>query len=188
MITEFFGLPGSGKTHVMRERFGVSDRDFKSIQDRLYKYVLVLWFVVLHPRTFTSFLTKTIKETRHNRPLLLHKMKFLFFNACARARVGSKDKMVVGEGLIQYLLSLFEQKISSADLVPFAQFVRLRRIIIVEAPREVREKRMVERKRVPRSKFGAEYVASRREIEEQNYEVIKRFFLEHTGVEIVQNP
>jgi len=130
-----------------------------------------------------------VRETRRDIPLLVHKVKFLLFNAFAREEaVSSQKQQVVGEGLINYLLTMFERRVLDMDLAPFASFVRTRVVIIVEAPREVRERRMQERGRVPRSTFGPEYETARRGIEEHNYNVIKQFLCNTTKAEIIQNP
>lgn len=176
MIYEFFGLPGSGKSYIAEREFGYAAKSFSSISQRLIKYFLVALYEVMHPIRSAVFILAIIRETQHNRKLMMHKLKFLYLNAEAREQAASfKREGVVDEGLVNYLLSLYERKISTKDVQSLLKRIpKKRTIYIVNANFEARKKRMKNRNRIPRASFGKEYAKEREEILEHNFDVIKQ--------------
>lgn len=175
MIIEFFGLPGSGKSHIAEKEFGYIEKPYSTILDRIRKYSLVALYETMHPIRSAAFFIAIVRETRDNAPLLMHKLKFLYLNAEAREQAGQfKKEGVIDEGLVNYLLSLYERKISEKDVNSIVKRIPKKRMVyIINASKSVREKRMLERKRNPRSIFGESYLAERESVLEHNYEVIK---------------
>ena len=180
MMVEFFGLPGSGKSYIAEKEFGYVAKPFKSFVSRIKKYYLLAFYEALHPIRSAVFIIAIIKETKHNRKLLLHKIKFLYFNAEAREMAASlKKNGIIEEGLVNYLLSLYERKILADDVRPLLKRIpKNRTIYIINADKKTRQKRMKDRNRTPRNSFGEDYLKKRQLILEHNFEVIKKLIKE----------
>lgn len=165
MITEYFGLPGSGKTYLA-QKFSQEHRvPLIEVSGRLQKYFWALIFVCARPRTFFFFLKEMIKENGRDAVtafflvrLFNHKVHNLYLRAIAKeGKAFFRRNAVVDEGLFQILLYIFERKIEKEDLISFASLLRGRVCYIVMANAETRGKRMRDRGRTPRAFMAEAY-------------------------------
>jgi hypothetical protein len=191
MIINFFGLSGAGKTYYSIKSF--IDHKYKviKINNRFEKYFFVFIFFFIHPVSSVFLIKATISENINNKRLLIYKIKHLLFLVLARQGKSSfYGDVVVDDGLFQFLLIIFERKISYNDLAPFRNFLKDKKTIayIVEANRETRLARMEKRNRFPRrSIFGKEYFYKWLEVEEYNYIIIKEFIMKNFDYKIINN-
>jgi hypothetical protein len=183
MIYEIIGLPGSGKTSFSKELI-LTKRRIKYIQisntkDKIF-YNLI--FMIENPVSYYYLLFKTIRENYFNLRLLKYKLtKFLFRNIAKYQKSKSyKMDSIIDEGLIYYIFSLYERKISKNEIIKSLYFLPLNKIylIILETNDKIRYKRMKQRKRIPRKIFGKKYQEEFLEILDYNgkkiIEILKR--------------
>jgi dephospho-CoA kinase len=176
MIIEFFGLPGAGKTHKAQELSLEKNIPIISIQNRYEKYGLVFLYMLLHPLVVLFFLRTLARENKHDKALLHHKIRNLFFNCIAREQKGVFHKeCIIDEGLWQCALGIFEREVVEVDIRDCTNYIFRKRVVfIVETPREERMRRMQARGRVPRGFRDGAYQERWLSVMEKNYYIFKK--------------
>jgi len=191
MIISFLGLSGAGKTYYSTNFFADHKYKLIKIHNRFEKYFFLFIFFFTHPIFSISLLRIMVFENKGNKKLLIYKIKHLFFLVLAREGKSLFFKNpIIDDGIFQFLLSIFERKISDNDLIFFKKVLKRRKIIIymLEASREMRLNRMKKRKRFPRMhSFGEKYFYHWLDIGEYNYVVIKDFIIRNFDYKIIEN-
>jgi len=176
MIIEIFGLPGSGKSHFAEKISKERAVPVIHIRGRIEKYALALLFAFAHPITFLFFLRILIAENKSHLALLHHKIRNLYFSVIAREEKAqlSGSGGIIDEGLVHFVLVLYEREISAQELEATLRHIpQKRHIYIVESGADIRNARMKKRKRVPREGFGLEYRSRWFPVFEHNYQRVK---------------
>lgn len=180
-IIEFFGLPGAGKTS-------------QAVSPVLIRRKLSCWFfdslfLWRHPFNFIYLYRLLIRESKFNRSLLSHK-KHLFSLSLAKemkAQLSFHDS-AIDDGLLQFLLSLYERKITELEAKALLNCIDKNRIIaIVEASESQRLAWMKKRGRIPRFFLGEDYLTSWSLILNYNYQIFKNILLQDFSVKIIKN-
>ena len=191
MIYEFIGLPGAGKSYIsekIRCNSQIKDMEIKNKKEILFYAAL---FGFLHPIFSFRILVVFLKENRKNLRLLKHKLGSIVIRIMALEQKAKKGKHILESGFFQLLLSLYENKIKEKDIVWIIGWLKKRpyKVFIVEASKEVRERRMSERGRVPRSVFITDEadMANWFLILEHNFYIIKQVIIKNFNYEIIDN-
>ena len=174
MITEYFGLPGSGKTYLA-EQYSCT-RGTRLIEARGYceRYMWAIFFFCVRPRACATLLGGILRENKHAITLLRHKMCVLYLNTIAKEGKAffSRKESIIDEGFAQAILSLYEREVHAEELFVFEKLFRGRKVCLVVTPPAKREERMRARARFPRAFLGEEYRARWFPILEKNHTVI----------------
>lgn len=159
-IIELVGLPGSGKTTWAQSQSFPFFPNGK--YTRTERFAALLLFKITHPIVFLRLCNLTLKQTPHVRRLK-HKLFFLLGTALAserRAQKLNESRVIIDEGILQYLLGIFESPITKQDtqiMTHIINYLPRRTIRWFEADKEERTKRMQERERTPLAGFGEKY-------------------------------
>lgn len=189
-VTEFFGLPGAGKTWLAEKLSQEKGIPVISLSGRVEKYWRVVRFALERPAAFFFFLRKARKESRGNRALRSHKIRYIFFNAVAREHKAScaRGPVLLDEGFAQFLLSLFEHEASREEVVECLRyFFPQHCIMIVEAPENIRTERFHSRGRMPRAFLDEAYRKQWMPILERNYVLIKSLLIQRFKTSVIDN-
>jgi len=189
MITEYIGLPGAGKTHLSKKSSRESGKPFVKISGRAERYRYATLFAFRYPSIFVFFLWQTIKENYRYPMLLWHKIHLLYLETLATEEKAAESKAdVIDQGLCFYLLPIYEREITLGELQKYEHYLlKDRRIVIVRAEHSIREKRMRDRERFPRSIFGKEYQEGWLSVLERNSVVVETFLRRHYEFIIIEN-
>lgn len=189
MVTEFFGLPGSGKTYLSRMYAKRNNAYLVEVGGRFERYFWSAFFACVHPAVFFSFLKIIVRENKHDMRLLRYKIHTLYFNTIAKEgkRFFSGKDAVLDEGFSQAILSLYERELGKEDLAPFFLFLKERKIYMVNASLAIREKRICERARAPRAFRDDEYRRNWHTMLEKNYMMMNEWMKECSLCEEINN-
>ena len=158
MIIEFFGPPGAGKSALARELAKRLNKEYISIAGPGEKWAYFWQFVRHSPGRFLYLSWLTVKESRFSPALLRHKLFLLsqHLAAAEKARVLARDETVLLDGgLAQYALSVYEHPLRFEEIEFYARrYIKSEIVVAVVASAEIRRRRMVERRRVPRADLG----------------------------------
>ncbi|MBI4114677.1 MAG: hypothetical protein HY445_02445 [Candidatus Niyogibacteria bacterium] len=174
MTTEYFGLPGSGKTYLA-ERYSRA-HGTRLIEARGY-FERCLWafiFFCIRPRVCSILLREIIKENKNNALLLRHKVRVLYLNTIAKEGKAffSRKENIIDEGFAQAILSLYEREIHVDELPVFAELFHERNIYLITASDAMREERIRARARLPRAFLGGDYHSRWFSLLEKNHSII----------------
>lgn len=191
MIYEFIGLPGAGKSYKANQKKtekNLQEIKISSMKQRL-QYAVI--FAIKHPFFFIRLLFIFVKENYKNLRLLKHKLSTVILEIVALEQKAGKGPIVVETGFFHLLLSLYERKINEHDIAGIMQWLKKRpyMIYIVEAQRKVRDQRMQDRGRVPRSGIisDKEKLNEWLFVLEYNFDVIKKAIINNFNYEIIEN-
>ncbi len=189
MIIQFFGLPGSGKTFYSKKISGKSALGLVSIESRIEILLFGILFFIFNPLTTIFFIKILIKENKHNRKILFHKLFKLFVVTIAHEQKSKMKKgdIIIDQGLILFLLSIYERKIDKKELDKFLPHLKNYFVYIIFAPKKTREERMSLRKRIPRIKFGLEYALKVQNIFEENENIVVEFIKKNFPYKLIKN-
>lgn len=181
MITEYFGLPGSGKTYLAEQHSHVRGARLIEARGCFERYAWAIFFFCIRPRECSILLKEILNENKHDITLLRHKIHVLYLNTIAKEGKAffSRKESIIDEGLAQAILSLYEREACVEDLSLFIRLFRGRKMCLVTAPREKREERMRARMRFPREFLGEEYRARWFPLLEKNHTIISAWIKQH---------
>ncbi len=174
MITEYFGLPGSGKTYLAEQYSRARGARLIETEGYVERYMWAIIFFCIRPRACSLLLREILKENKHNTTLCRHKIRVLYLNTIAKEgkALFSRKESIIDEGLAQAVLSLYEREACAGELSVFAGLFRGRTVCLVTAPYAKREERMRARVRFPREFLGEEYRGRWFPVLEKNHAVI----------------
>ena len=171
MIAEVYGLPGSGKSTIARGLVALPEGvctlvDFHSKGER---YKFILRFVALHPILFVRWM----------RVLMAHRLLFWYklhllsvtFAKVAKAEILSAPLVLVDEGLLQRLLTVFDRPIEKtqvARLLPKAYRNGTVRIVHMTGGDFYRFESERQKDNSPRVKQGRAYLDAWKELQREN--------------------
>ncbi len=194
MIIEFFGLSGAGKTYLRKKISRENNYKVILIRGRLEKYLFVGLFFIFHPRISSFLLYKLLIENHNNKYLLIYKIKFLFFEMIAREQKAmfrskiKKDNLIIDEGVLQFIIAIYERKINDKDLESFGKLLSDKYIIyIISADKKIRTSRLEARGKYPRGKFGTDYINKWLEISDYNGGIISNYIKENYRYKLINN-
>lgn len=181
MIIELYGLAGSGKTYStphIAAQYGLPVAD---VSHRAERYACFLRFCLSHPALAGSLLLETVRRTSSRPPLLLHKLKLLVSNLAKVQKAIGLGGGIVDAGLFQFLLVIYEEAVSEAELARFKDRLALQdyRILVFDVDDDVRTERMASRGPPPRGQFGEAYQRRWYDIYVANDKVVRGFMARH---------
>ena len=153
MIYEFIGLPGAGKSYTadqVKTQNQLKEIKIFSIKERLARAIV---FALRHPIFFLRLMFVFILENYTDIRLLKHKLSTVVLEIAAREQKAGNRNVLIETGFFQLLLSLYERKVNERDIAGFIRWLKKRpyMLYIIEARADVRNERMQQRGRVPRS-------------------------------------
>lgn len=181
MIVELYGLAGSGKTYStprIAAQYGLPVAD---VSRRRERYACFLGFCRSHPALAGSLLLETVRRTLSRPSLLFHKLKMLVSNLAKVQKAVRLGGGVVDAGLFQFLLVIYEEAVSEAELAKFKDRLALQdyRILVFDVDDDVRTHRMTSRGPLPRGQFGEAYQRRWYDIYVSNDKVVRNFIARH---------
>ncbi len=189
MIYEFIGLGGAGKTYRAAEYAKTKNIPLVSILNSWERSLYAFLFMARHPIVVARLVWWVIQQGQTVSGLIFHKIFFLLFRTLGReGKILFLDDAVIDEGLVQFIISLFEEPVSAKDIKNYIQLilsVAPRQIYILDTPILIRQERMTHRRRIPRSIFGTHYGIVRNKTLEINYPIIVKCLLQDVDAEIV---
>ncbi len=188
IIFQFFGLPGAGKTFYFEE----INKNIKPIyiKEKRNKVFFTILFFIFNPLTTIFYIKIIIKENKHNRKILYYKIFKLFIDTVANEQKAflNKESVIIDQGIILFLMSIYERKIKEGELEIFLPYLRKNYFIyIIIASKKIRQKRMEARKRIPRSRIGRNYAISMQKIFKENEPIIINFIKKNFPYKIIEN-
>lgn len=193
MITEIFGLPGSGKTTLARQL--VEKHGLKIIRTSNKAELLFfnLLYLIKHPINFIVTLTYIIINSC-SWPMFYYKFMNFFLDTNARYQKASRyQKAILDQGYFQNVLSVFEKELDPKSLRRYCQFLfKPDKLIILDTPHHETLRRAELRGRYSRERFGQDYVARWQKIILANFNLfkseIKNYDVSYTIVNNTDNP
>jgi hypothetical protein len=189
LIVETFGLSGTGKSTYARRLAAELRLPMIGIHNKLEKHFYYRLFRLFNRRLAGFLAERCLEQSRHDPHLRAHKWE-LYLKAVGReqkARIFRRG--VIDEGLINFLLTLYEQPIPAGDLMLYRELLspHERQVHIVETSEAERLKRLSARNHIGRKKFGAEYYDNWSRIVAENYRVVKRWAEDHYDCRTIVN-
>ena len=184
-------MPGAGKSYIASQKKTekqLKEIKISSIKERLARAII---FATKHPFFFARLMIIFIKENYKNLHLLKHKLSTVVLEISSREQKVGQGAVMIETGFFQLLLSLYERKINKNDIRGLIKWLKKRHymIYIIEAHKDIREARMIERGRVPRSGIIKDQYKLNEwmQILEYNFNIIKEAIINNFNYEIIQN-
>ncbi len=122
MIIELFGLPGSGKSTIIRSLVNNKIGKDIFIRNRFEKAFYLSLFLMRHP-IISFFWIKEIILQRH-RELTSYKISLLFSTFAKIQKASfSNNTYIIDEGLIQRILSIYETNLTEQKIKSILNYV-----------------------------------------------------------------
>ncbi len=159
MIIELFGLPGSGKTTIMRFLIQKSlgkDVVIKNHFERLFYCAI---FLFRHPFVFSFWIYTVVKETP--RGLVRYKLNLLLvtFSKREKAEFLYKTPIFLDEGLFQRILSVYEQVLTVEEIRKIIYYMVMPdKLFFIQGGDFDRFLKDFDKINSPRYKMGEEYM------------------------------
>lgn len=173
MHIEFIGLPGAGKSTCARDLIATHTG---YVSARNANRVLSVQFIFLHPYTSFYWIVQMLRETivsgtwklmRFKMSLLLHTF------AQTQFAVRTKERVILDEGLMQRVLSVFETKKTEKDMVRILKHVVMPDVLIEVSGGESTFGQG-RKSAVHRGVLGDAYLVRWEEIARHNYQMLLR--------------
>lgn len=181
MIIELYGLPGSGKTTHAKNL--VANYEYVLIPNPKNTTLEKLSASFRHPGIVLFFLREIIFETIKNKTwlLVIFKISVLFstlIKIIKASKCSADQKVLIDEGLLQRILSIYETKLSASKLKQILLICakHFNEVIIIDSKYEC-FKRYKDPKNL-RILLGNEYFEQWKEAVIYNHELIKRFLID----------
>ena len=188
MIIELFGLPGVGKTTFDRSCKNV---DHIYIQTRRELFYWAGLFFIMHPYKSLVQLFYILKNSPSQKILYMKIMNmFLRKNALvAKAGRSKSDCVLIDEGHVQNILSMFEEKVSEETISRFIKcLVVPDHVLVLELDDTLRRSRLDERTHSIRPHLDKSYRTAWHEVLVDNYartlNALSRASLSYTIVDV----
>jgi len=175
MIVEFFGHAGAGKTTVaelISEEYGIPIAKIRSRSKLLYFNFI---FKIKHPVKFFGRFFYVIGNSINLKMFYYKFMNaFMQVNAKHQKALRFKGPVILDQGYLQSAMSMFEYKVSKAELQKyFKNILWPDKLVIFEASEEIIKNRLKERGYRVRQFLSEEYLKEREKIVEHNDKVFK---------------
>ncbi len=187
-MIQFFGLPGSGKSYtakqIKKKKNSYRIVTTNKVEEVFYSFL----FFLSRPVLVFSLLLLIFKENKKNKRILVHKVRLFIKVSSLQLKSSFFKKPLIDDGFCQFVLSVFERKITEKDLSVVEKLIPQKtKIIIVESTKEKRITRIKKRKRIPRSFMGREYLNYIFPVWDYNYPIIKEYYLNNFDVKVIKN-
>lgn len=129
MLTECVGVPGSGKTTYVHN---VVTQGTMTTPPLYVGKWYALRYIVMHPLFTTRWIRVLVSESNRTHTWGIARHKFaIFLNTIARLSWAAhmKGEVIIDEGIVQRLLTLFEHRLSDQEIqhyftgIPYADHV-----------------------------------------------------------------
>lgn len=170
MIIEFYGLPGTGKTSIVKNLVIQGQGEGIEINNMLWRIYYSLIFLLKQPQAFFSLFNLTTTELRFCNShklfsLYIHRLKLLIDKASKYGyayKNSSAEALFIDEGFFQYILSMCEKEKTIEEMIELIDIIPKPDILIIlsrhesllEGVNQVREKKRRDGNLVM---FGSEY-------------------------------
>lgn len=136
MITELFGLPGSGKTTLANKMVADEGYTVVSVTNRRELLWLNLRYLLRHPVNFFVTLGYIVANSS-DLSMLYYKFMNFFLDVNARYQKACRHpKAVLDQGYFQNILSVFEHEINAGALRRYMRFLlKPDKLMVLEAQR-----------------------------------------------------
>lgn len=188
MKIDFIGLPGSGKTYLCGDISQKRDIKVISTSNNFEKLFFSAFFIIFHPVLFKKIIT--VLKIENNPKLFWYKVKHLLIEALANEQKANfyKKDILLDYGFAQFLISIYERNIETDEIDILWKYFNVNRFVyIIFADIKCREKRMENRKRIPRGWMPEEQHAKWFTVLDHNYKVIKSYLQTQNNVEYIVN-
>lgn len=132
MIVEFFGIPGGGKTRLLRQLVATLPNASESLVTSRHAIArAVLYFALRHPLSFFVWMSEL---AFHARGLFRYKLGLLLRAMAALAqaeRIDDTHLTFVDEGLLQRILTVFDKPLSSRHIKFLLTMTPLSDVVVV---------------------------------------------------------
>ncbi len=177
MYIEFFGLPGAGKSTLVRT---LKEKDTTYVSARGVSLLWVPLFIFQHPIITAYWIIHALLESVSVRKFTLVRFKWsLLLHTFAQVVYAerSRERVILDEGFLQRALSVFETKKTHGELlraiahtIPADAYVE----VVGEEPLFARYKRPG----ADRGKSGQEYLAHWEDVVRHNYKTLLQVLAE----------
>jgi len=174
MIIECIGLPGAGKTTLVKKLTSLDSQiqSMDKMVSRRYTYL----YIVLHPLITLWFMFLVVREgfVSHTVTLTRFKISLLgdLFGRVAFARQKKESIFLFDEGFLQRLLSVYEtpqtQSVIARNVSKISNYID--RVVFVDTKRKFSDRYD---NLHPRGRLGEEYKRSWEKIINENYKTLK---------------
>lgn len=183
MKIEVIGLPGSGKTFLSKKKSLELNFDLISAKRGWHTYFFVILFLFFRFYYFFSILKLIFIENKKNKNIFKHKVRIFFEYISNETKCFFKNNYVIDQGFMYLPFSIFDRKIEKDDLVIFLNYYKKycqdRSLFLIEVDEVIRQKRIEERGRRPRSFLSLKYAVDIDKILFLNKKIIYNFYLEN---------
>jgi hypothetical protein len=189
MIIETFGLAAAGKSTYARRFAAENNLPLVDVPSRAETYFYFLLFRLLNGRLSSALSTRCRQQIEPNERMRRRK-RILYWKAGAREQ---KARILGGglidEGLLNFLLTLYETEIPAEDLELFGRLMgrKGRELHIVEADQDARSARIAERTQFARRDVGPEYFETWSRVTLKNYEKLRAWIKENRAYKVIDS-
>lgn len=176
MIYEVIGLTGAGKTYWSGQYAREKSLQYVTLGGRWWRYKNALLFVINRPLLAFQIFRLAFIYSLSNRGIIKHKLLYIMLNAYAREYLATSQDadVIIDDGILQFVFSIYEQKISRRIIQNDFNFSAIsdRVVLQVTAPKVTRIERMKKRGRFLRHTFSDAERERYTEVFEHNFQVI----------------
>lgn len=132
MIVEFFGVPGGGKTQILRQLVtSIPDAREALVTERFTIARSALSFALTHPLSFIVWMTELCFYANG---LFRYKFGLLLRSMAARAEAENRNRsqlMFIDEGLLQRMLTIFDTPLTRRHITFLLKMTPLSDVVVI---------------------------------------------------------